>query len=120
MDIDAIDANVHEPNLPVDLPHFLLDNLPAVGFQLTVDCKLDGVRQITSTEFIECADKPDKVLIDARNLNIGAFAIVMSAYLTDKQQHPHKTACILTNKNLTSRHQTMQTLQHNSISRPTV
>ncbi len=104
MDIDPIGP---EQNMPVELPHYLLDNLPAVDFQLTIDCKLDGVKSITSTEFLEHADKPDKVLIDARNLNTGVFASVMSAYLSDKQQHPHKTACIITGKNLTSSHQNM-------------
>ena len=108
-----VDTQVDKPENPEQLPHYLLDNLPAMDFDVSVACKFAGVKSITVTDYIKRADKPDKVLIDARTSLPSVFNHLMSAYLDDKQKHPHKTACIITNQNITSGHQTMRTLQHN-------
>ena len=110
-----VDTPIDKPENPEQLSHYLLDNLPAMDFDVSVACKLAGVKSITVTDYIERADKPVKVVIDARTSLPSVFNHLMSAYLDDKQEHPHKTACIITNQNITSGHQTMRTLQHKRV-----
>ena len=105
MDIDG------EEQLP-ELPHYVIDNLPCSDFDLVVNCRHNTVPSMTSEQFCESADKPNKVLINAQVSSPVALEQLLQAYLSVKEKHPEKQAVIITSNALTSSHKTLQTLQH--------
>ena len=101
-----------QPPAIADLPHYLVDNLPTKDFDGLVECKMDSYKHYTGEQYFDIENKPAKVLIDARYLRPIAFDQILTAYLLDKQKHPHKEATVVTNNALTSAHKSMQTFRH--------
>ena len=111
MDIDQ-PAQHAEPD-SVDLPHFVVDNLPDQDFGATVGCKFGNSKHVSAEQFCDSNVKPTKVLIDARHSSPVAFNQLMTAYLSDKQNKLSTEAIVITNNALTSKHPSMQAFQHN-------
>ncbi len=112
--IDGFVPDTAEPQPPAiaDLPHYLVDNLPNKSFDAVVECRLDQHQTYTGEQYFDIESKPAKVLIDARYLRPIAFDQILTAYLLDKQKHPHKEATIITNNALTSAHKSMRIFRH--------
>ena len=115
----AIPAQPDQQQLPSDkcelpdLPHFVLDNLPAINFDAAVNCKATSVNKfLTADEFMNLPEKPTTVLIDARSMSLHALQNLMSVYLKHKQEGPNNEAVVITENHLTSHHSVMQTCQH--------
>ncbi len=112
------DSNSGQPQLETaietlqPLPHFVLDNLPSINFDASVNCAMDSVDQLSCEQYTDLEDSPAKVLIDTRGMSCIAFSKVLSAYLAVKAAHPSHEACIVKNNVIVQHARLMQTMQH--------
>ena len=78
------------------LPHYVMDNLPAIAFDATVNCVVNSVSPVTCKQFVDSSAKPNQVLIDLRCASTMVVSQVLSAWLAFKKMQPAAEACILT------------------------
>ena len=70
---------------PQQLPLYIADNVPDIGYNLTVNCCYGSAQSMTCMDFVQLESLPAKILIDLRQVSSLEFAQVLRTYLSAKK-----------------------------------